>query len=63
MPEQERERVSEETRLRMSIAARLAAGMLANPNVYQSPSWRRDVAYQSWEVAGNLMRLASEGGA
>jgi len=58
----EPETVAVYDKTRLAIAGRLAAGMLANPKVYQSSGWKSGVARDAWDVAGNLMLLATTGG-
>lgn len=47
---------------RLAVASRLAAGMLANPNVYSQRSWQSQVAHDSMAIADRLIALADEGG-
>lgn len=50
-------------KLRLAMAARIAAGMAANPCAYESRSWSADIAHSSWALAGALIRIAETGGA
>ena len=47
---------------RIAIAARIAAGMAANPEIYQMKAWQGEIARNAWEVAGRLLLLAESGG-
>jgi hypothetical protein len=47
---------------RLAVASRLAAGMLANPNVYSQRSWQSQVAHDAMAIADRLIALAEEGG-
>lgn len=47
---------------RLALAARIAAGMAANPNVYLTQGWQAVVARESMAVADKLIMLAHTGG-
>lgn len=49
-------------RLRLEMAAQIAAGMLANPNVYKSPGWAGEVPRMSMRMADTLFTLHLTGG-
>jgi hypothetical protein len=51
-----------ESKMRLAMAARIAAGMSANPRVYECQNWRGQVARDSWELAGMLLLLEKTGG-
>lgn len=47
---------------RLLLASRIAAGMAANPGIYEGPDWKTTIALDSWTVAGKLLSLARNGG-
>jgi hypothetical protein len=51
-----------ETRARLALAARIAGGMAANPEIYAQRDWRGELARDAWDVAGRLLMLARTGG-
>lgn len=56
MSDQDRER------LRLAMAARIAAGLCANPHVFEQRGWQGEVARAAYEVAGRLIQLSETGG-
>lgn len=63
---QARERAVDEftpyERMRLSLAARVAAGMCANPEVFASPGWEGEAARAAMRVADRLLLLHISGG-
>lgn len=57
-PEQDAKREA----YRLSASARIAAGMCANPNVYEGRDWLGEVARNAYALAGKLMQLSETGG-
>lgn len=51
-----------ETRVRLAIAGRIAAGLAANPECLNMRSWEGEVARAAWSVAGRLIMMARSGG-
>jgi len=50
------------TKARLTMAARIAAGIASNPEIYTSRDWEGEVARVSWSIAGRLLVLAESGG-
>lgn len=50
----------EKTRLMM--AARIAAGMCANPEIFSQQNWQLDTAVAAMSVADRLIRISIDGG-
>jgi hypothetical protein len=44
------------------MAARIAAGLCANPHVFEQRGWQGEVARAAYEVAGRLIQLSETGG-
>ncbi len=53
---------SESSRLRLAMAARIVAGICANPNAFEGADWQGSAARCAWDIAGRLQRLADSGG-
>lgn len=49
-------------RMRLSLAARVAAGMCANPEVFATPNWEGEAARAAMRVADRLLLLHISGG-
>lgn len=49
-------------KMRLSLAARIAGGMCANPNVYTCPNWEGEAARSAMKVADKLLLLHVTGG-
>jgi hypothetical protein len=50
-------------RQRIAIAARIAAGLAANPSTWEGPSPEATIAHKAWQIAGAIQRIAETGGA
>ena len=44
------------------MAARIVAGICANPNAFEGADWQGSAARCAWDIAGRLQRLADSGG-
>lgn len=53
---------SPHNKMRLALAARVAAGMCANPNTYDQDQWQAVTAYHSLQVADKLIMLVGTGG-
>ncbi len=54
--------LSNDEKLRLAMAARIAAGMCANPECMRMRDYQGEIAMASWGVAGRLILLAKSGG-
>jgi len=58
----EAEKFSEHDRMRLSLAARIAGGICANPALYETPGWEGEAARAAMRVADRLLSLHFSGG-
>lgn len=49
-------------KMRLSLAARVAGGMCANPESFAVPAWEGEVARSAMRVADKLLTLHATGG-
>ena len=49
-------------RMRLEMAATIAAGMLSNPNIYRSNGWQSSVPRDSMQIVDNIFRMHFSGG-
>lgn len=49
-----------DTRTRLAIAGRIAAGAMAHPRAYDRGNWENEISLNAWNVAGKLCRLAEQ---
>lgn len=54
--------MSEETKARLLLASRIAAGMAANKENMAMRDWETQIALAAWRVAGRLLSLAQAEG-
>lgn len=47
---------------RLSAAARIAAGLCANPHACEGPDWQGEVARAAYSIAGKIQRISETGG-
>lgn len=49
-----------DTKTRLAIAGRIAAGMCAHPRAFDRGTWETEVANSAWNIAGRLQRMAAD---
>lgn len=58
----EPETVAAYDKVRLALAGRIAAGLVANPQVFTQRDWQGAVARDAWAVADKLLLRATTGG-
>lgn len=53
--------IDADQKMRLAVASRIAAGMMANPETFKMRSWQAETAQASLAVADQLIRLVRGG--